>query len=129
MKLALRILAALALVGVAVVHLKIAGNYKGVGKDPLSLPDQFYAQSVIALLLAVALVVAPRQAVWGATALFGLGSLGVLVYSRYKTIPIYGFPPGFQENWHAEGAKLAAVFEGAVLALSFVGLAVTSRDD
>ncbi|MCU1602474.1 MAG: hypothetical protein JWO22_3183 [Frankiales bacterium] len=129
MKLALRVLAFLALVGVAVVHLKIAGNYKGVGKDPLSLPDQFYAQSAVAILLGVALIAAPRQAVWAASLLFGLGSLSVLVYSRYKALPVYGFPPGFQESWHAEGAKLAAVFEGVTIALSFVGLAITRSDD
>jgi len=129
MKLPLRILTALALIGVAVVHLSIAGDYKGVGKHPLALTDQFYAQSAIAILLALAVIAAPRQAVWAASAVFGLGSLAVLVYSRNKALPVYGFPPGFMETWAAKGAKLAAVFEGITIALSFVGLAVTARDD
>jgi hypothetical protein len=121
--LALRVLTALALIGVAVVHLDIAGDYVPLGKHPLSLGDQFRAQGVIAILLAVALVVKPHLLVWLAAAGFAAGSLAVLVYSRYKTIPIYGLPGGFTETWDAKGAKLAAGFESAALLLSVIGTA------
>jgi multisubunit Na+/H+ antiporter MnhC subunit len=122
----LRVLTALALVGVAVVHLDIADGYAELGKHPLSLGDQFYAQSAIAILLAIALLVKPHFVIWFATAGFALGSLAVLVYSRYKTIPIYGFPGGFTETWDAKGAKPAAWFEGAALLLSLVGAGLTA---
>jgi hypothetical protein len=122
-----RVLTALALLGVAIVHLDIAGNYDGVGKHPLSLSDQFYAQSVIAILLAVALLVKPHLLVWLAAIGFAVGSLAVLVYSRYNTLPIYGFPPGFQETWMAKGAKQAAVFESAAIILAGAGAALSRQ--
>ena len=99
-----RILTGVALVGIAVVHLKIAGNYTSVGTHPLALSDQFYAQAAIAFVLTAALLIRPHLLVWLAAAGFAAGSLAVLVYSRYKTIPIYGFPSGFQESWSVEGA-------------------------
>ena len=79
---------AAALLGVAAVHLAIAGDYTGIGKHPLSLGDQFYVQSVVAIVLGLVLLVRPHLLVWLATAGFAAGSLAVLVYSRYKTIPV-----------------------------------------
>jgi hypothetical protein len=117
----LRALTALALLGIAVVHLDIAKNYTSVGTHPLALSDQFYAQAAMAVVLAIAVVGWPRSIVWAGSALFAAGSLAVLVYSRYRTIPIHGFPGGFQETWSAKGAKLAAGFELAALALAGAG--------
>lgn len=125
--LVLRALTAAALVGVAVVHLSIAGNYTDIGKHPLALSDQFYAQAVSAFLIAAALLVRPHLLVWLASLGFAAASLAVLVYSRYKTIPIYGFPPGFMESWSVKGAKPAAYFEVAALVLSAVGAALAYR--
>ncbi len=123
----LRVLAAAALVGIAVVHLKIAGNYADLGKHPLSLGDQFYAQSVAGIVLAIAVLVRPHLLVWLAAAGFAVASLAVLVYSRKHTIPVYGFPGGFQETWDASGAKPAAYFETAALVLTGVGGALALR--
>ncbi len=122
----LRVLTAAALVGFAVVHLSIAGNYAGLGKHPLALSDQFYAQAVIASVLALALLVRPWLLVWLAAAGFAAGSLAVLVYSRSNCLPIYGFDGCFLETWSVEGAKNAAYFETAALVLAAVG-ALTAR--
>ncbi|MCW2601352.1 MAG: Membrane protein [Frankiales bacterium] len=122
----LRVLTGAALVGVAVVHLRIAGTYSGLGNHPVSLGDQFYAQAAIAFVLTAVLLVRPRLLVWVAAALFAAGSLAVLVYSRYRTIPIPGVPGGFQESWAAPSAKLAAAFETAALVFALLGAAVTS---
>ena len=127
MRILLRLLTAAALVGVAVVHLRIAHTYAPLGKHPLSLGDQFYAQAVVGLLLALAVLVRPHLLVWAACAAFALGSLAVLVYSRYRALPVYGFPGGFQETWDVSGAKPAAAFESAALLLSLVGTAVQRR--
>lgn len=126
-KLILRVLTAAALVGVAVVHLDIAGTYTSIGKHPLALSDQFYVQAAVAIVLALALLVRPHLLVWLAAAGFAVGSLAVLVYSRYKALPIYGFPPGFTETWDAKGAKLAAAFESATILLASVGAALALR--
>jgi hypothetical protein len=128
MKIAVRLLTALALVGVAVVHLRIAHSYTSVGDHPLAIGDQFYAQSVIALLLAAAVLVRPAGLVWAACALFAIGSLAVLVYSRYHPLPVYGFPGGFQESWDVTGAKPAAAFESAAVVLSLIGAALPRKD-
>ena len=119
--LALRVLTALALVGVAVVHLSIAKSYTDIGKHPLALSDQFYVQAASAILIGIALIVRPHLLVWLASLGFAFVSLAVLVYSRKHTIPIYGFPPGFIESWDVKGAKPAAYFETAALVLSLIG--------
>jgi hypothetical protein len=119
--LVLRILAGIGLIGIAAVHLDIAKDYKGLGKHPLALTDQFYAQSAMAIVLILALAVRPHFLVWAATALFAVGSLAVLVYSRYNTIPIYGFDPGFMESWSAKGAKLAAASEALTILAAGAG--------
>jgi hypothetical protein len=117
----LRLVTALSLLGVAVVHLVIAGDYTAIGSRPLSLGDQFYAQSATAVVLAGLLLVRPHQLVWLASTGFAAASLAILVYSRYKTIPVPGFPPGFMETWDSRGAKPAAAFEAVALLLSAVG--------
>jgi len=125
----LRILAVMtgaALVGVAVVHLKIAGNYSGLGKHPLALPDQFYAQATVAFVLTLALLIRPHALVWLATVGFAVGSLGVLYYSRSNCLPIYGFDGCFQESWDVEGANPARIFEFLTLAFALVGAALTA---
>ncbi|MFN2537701.1 MAG: hypothetical protein ABR549_06060 [Mycobacteriales bacterium] len=129
MTIALRVLTAVALVGVAVVHLRIADGYTAIGTHPLAIGDQFYVQAALAFLLAAAVLVRPAALVWAACALFAIGSLAVLVYSRYRPLPVYGFAGGFQESWEVEGAKLAAAFESAAVVLSLLGgaLAVGGR--
>ncbi|MDX6215748.1 MAG: hypothetical protein QOG99_1332 [Frankiales bacterium] len=124
---AMRGLTSAALVGFAVMHLKIAGQYRGIGRHPVSLSDQFYLQAAIAFLLAAALLARPRRLVWLASAAFAAGSLAVLVYSRYRTIPVYGFPGGFQEGWDADEAKPVAWIEGIALALSLAGVLKATR--
>jgi len=125
----LRVLTGVALLIVAGVHVAIAPDYIGLGKRPFSLGDQFYIQSVVAVVLTIALLVRPHLLVWLATAGFAAGSLAVLVYSRYKTIPVPGFPPGFMESWDARGAKLAAISEAATLVFATIGagLALKTR--
>ncbi|MDX6268107.1 MAG: hypothetical protein QOD70_2847 [Frankiales bacterium] len=126
MRIVLRLLTGVALVGLAVVHLRIASTYESVGKHPLSIGDQFYAQAVIAFVLTAALLVRPHRLVWACSLLFAVGSLAVLIYSRYHALPVYGFAGGFQEGWGVRGAKPAAVFEGLAIVLSLLGL-VTAR--
>lgn len=121
----LSVLTAAALVGIAVVHLRIADNYAGLGTRPLSLPDQFYAQAVSGIVLALALLVRPHAVVWLASLGFAVASLAVITYSRYRCLPIYGFDGCFQESWGVEGARPAAYFEGAAIVLSAVGAALT----
>jgi hypothetical protein len=123
----LRVLTGAALVGVAVVHLRLAGTYDALGDHPFSLGDQFRAQAVIALVLTAALLARPHLLVWLAAALFAAGSLAVLVYSRYRTIPVPGVPGGFQESWSAPDAKLAAGYETAALVLALLGATLTRR--
>lgn len=120
----LRLLAAAALAGIAVVHLRIAGNYQGLGKHPLALNDQFYAQGTAAIAIAVTLLVKPHLLVWLAALGFTVASFAGLIYSRYKCLPIYGFDGCFQESWTVEGAKPAAWFESASLVLTTAGSAL-----
>lgn len=126
-----RVLLALSLAVVAVVHLKISPNYADIG-SPLSLRGQFVLQGIGGLVLAAAVLVPLVRSlgrldplVWLASLGYGVVSLGPLVYSRYEPLPIPGFPGGFQESWEVEGAVLSAVSESAVIVLALVGLALT----
>ena len=123
----LRVLTGAALVGIAVVHLRITDRYREVGDHPFSIGDQFIAQAVLAFLLTIALLIRPHRLVWLACVGFAAGSLAVLVYSRYRSLPVVGLPNGFRESWSVEGAKLAASFEAAALLLSMIGAALTWR--
>jgi hypothetical protein len=123
----LRSLTSAALAGFAVLHLKIAGPHRGIGRHPLSMSDQFYLQAAAGLLLAAAVLLRPRRLVWLASAAFAAGSLAVLVYSRYRTIPVYGLPGGFQESWGDADAKPVAWLEGLALVLSLAGLVPPRR--
>ncbi|MGB8652537.1 MAG: hypothetical protein WCD35_17955 [Mycobacteriales bacterium] len=123
----LRGLTGAALIGIAVVHLRIAGNYTGLGSHPLALSDQFYAQAVIAFLLTAALLVRPHLLVWLAVVAFAAGSLAVLVYSRYRCLPVHGFDGCFEETWAVQGAKAAAWFESGALVLGLAGAVLTRR--
>ena len=126
LSLPVRILTGLALVMVAVLHLKIAGNYVDLGTKPFSIGYQFYAQAAGAFLLTVALAVKPHRLVWLAVLGFGLLSFGALVYSRYKGLPVPGLPGGFQESWDVPQAKNVAYAEVAAIVLALVGLVLSS---
>jgi hypothetical protein len=131
----LRIATAAALGVVAFAHLDVADTYTAIGDRPLSLGDQFYAQSAVAIALGVVLLALaarplPRldALVWAATAAFGAVSLGALVYSRYNTIPVPGFEGGFSETWEAPRAVLSAWSEGVVIVLALLGLVLALRE-
>ena len=121
MALGIRILAALALALNAAVHLKLADDYTAVGSRPLSLGDQFYAQSAVAVVLALALLIRPHVLVWLATAAFSAVSLAALVVSRYTPIPVPGLDGGWQEAW-TDDARFAATVETIALVLALVGV-------
>ena len=127
MTVVLRVLTAAALVANAVIHLRIAEDYTAVGDRPLSLGDQFYAQSAVAVLLALALLVRPHALVWLAAVGFSAVSLLAVVVSRYTPIPVYGFDGGWQEAW-TDDARRAAAVEAVAIVLALVGL-YRSRGD
>jgi hypothetical protein len=139
----LRVLVATALGLVAYFHLDLAGSYTAIGDRPLSLGDQFYAQSAAAIVLAV-LVLVPLvrslgrldRLLWLGVAGFGVVSLGPLVYSRYNPLPLplcssdtcqAAFPDGWQESWDAVHAQPTAVVEVVVIVGALVALALTAR--
>ena len=123
----LRILTALGLLGIAVVHLDIASSYAGIGSHPLSLSDQFYAQGAAAIALAVAVVAWPHRLVSMAIVGFAVASLAGLIYSRYRCLPLYGFHGCFQETWSVRGAKYALFFEVETLVCAGVLLLLPYR--
>src|SRR5687768_14832408 len=121
MTVVLRVLAALALALNAAIHLKLADDYTAIGTRPLSLGDQFYAQSAVAIVLALALLIRPHVLVWLATAAFSAVSLAALVVSRYTPIPVPGWDGGWQEAW-TDDARFAATVETVALVVALAGV-------
>ena len=132
--LTLSVLAAIGLVAIAVIHLRIAKNYVDLGSKPFSLGDQFYAQAAGGIALAVGLLVALvrplgriEPLLWLSVVGFGVVSLAFLVFSRYHPIPVPGLKGGFQESWASSGAKPAAWAESLTIALGLGGLVELRR--
>lgn len=139
----LRVLVAVALGLVAYYHLDLADSYTAIGDRPLSLGDQFYAQSAVAIVLALLVLVPLVRSLgrwdrwlWAAVAAFGVVSLVPLVYSRYNPLPLplcssetcqAAFPDGWQESWDAIHAQPTAVVETVVVVGALVALALTLR--
>jgi hypothetical protein len=140
---ALRVVVAVALGLVAYYHLDLREGYLAIGDRPLSLGDQFLAQSVAAVVLALLVLLPLVRSVgrwdrwlWGVVAAFGVVSLVPLVYSRYNPLPLplcsseecqAAFPDGWQETWDAVHAQPTAVVEAVVIAGALVGLVLTAR--
>jgi hypothetical protein len=124
-----RLVAVVALLVVAVVHLRLAPGYSLIGEQ-VTQGDLFRTQAVVAVLVALALLLRPRRPVWFAAAAVALASLVAVVLTTYVAVPALGpLPRIFEPIWYGEKV-LAAVAAAAGLAAGLLGLLLSgaSRD-
>lgn len=121
MKVALRALAAAALLYAGYVHLHLAPNYDG-GGSALSTGNQFRAQFAASVVATLVLLV-PRRWAWLPAIVVAAATAAAVVASVYLTVGAIGPLPALpHEPWYAEKV-FSALAEGAVVVLGLLGLA------
>lgn len=111
----------------AYVHFDLASGYDPVKTSTLSQGDLFRAQSVVAILSALMLIVRPRR--WSAAiaaVVAGSALAAVLVY-RYVDIGRIGpIPSMYEASWYTE-KTISAIAEAAAFIAAVMLLSVPRR--
>lgn len=108
----------------AYTHLHLADDYDPVKTDTLSQGDLFRAQSIVAIVAALLLIVRPRRWTAALAAIVSGSALAAVLVYRYVDIGQIGpIPSMYEAIWYGE-KTLSAVAEGAAfvaaVALLFV---------
>jgi hypothetical protein len=115
--------AAAALVIDAVVHLQDAYFYDPNAGPLLTQGQLFRVQSVVALVLAAAVLAWPRRLVWVVAFVVAASACGAVVLYTYVNVgPLAGLPNMYEPSWGPPGKLVSAVAEGAGALLALAGL-------
>jgi hypothetical protein len=117
----LRIVAAAGLAVSAYIHLHLAHLYRGLGHT-ITQADLFYAQAVVAALVALWLLATGMRPAWWAAAAVGAGSFAAVMVYRYVNVGAIGpIPNMYDASWYPKPDKaVSAVAEIAVVAVFLV---------
>ena len=97
----------------AYTHLHLADGYDPVKTDTLSQGDLFRAQSIVAIVAALLLIVRPRRWTAALAAIVSGSALAAVLVYRYVDIGQIGpIPSMYEAIWYGE-KTLSAVAEGA----------------
>lgn len=108
----LRGLGAVALGVSAYLHLRLAPSYDAVGSS-LTQGQLFYAQGVLAAVVALWLLVSDSRWAWLAGLAVAAGSLAAVLLYRYVDVPAIGpIPSMYEPAWYFR-KTLSAVAEAA----------------
>ena len=123
----LTLLAVAGLVLDAVVHLDLAPDFADVKTSTLSQADIFRVESVVALVVAAALLVRPRRSTALAVFVVAASAAVAVVLYRYVDVGTIGPVPNmYDPYWEPTGKWLSAVAE-VVAALASAALVATLR--
>ena len=123
----LTLLAVAGLVVDAVVHLDLAPDFADVKTSTLSQADIFRVESVVALVVAAALLVRPRRSTALAVFVVAASAAVAVVLYRYVDVGTIGpIPNMYDPYWEPTGKWLSAVAE-LVAALASAALVATLR--
>lgn len=109
------------------IHADLAPNYALIKTSTLSEQDLFYAQAVVAALVALWLLLRGSRLAWTAALVVGAGSLAAVLTYRYVDVHAIGIIPSMYEPYWFTRKIITAYAEGAVTALSVVALSLTIR--
>lgn len=111
----------------AYVHFDLASSYDPVKTSTLSQGDLFRAQSVVAILAALLLLVRPRRWTAAIAAVVAGSALAAVLVYRYVDIGQLGpIPSMYEPNWYTE-KTMSAVAEAAAFVAAVVLLFVPWR--
>jgi hypothetical protein len=113
---ALRVLAVAGLGVSSYVHLHLAHLYRGLG-DTITQADLFYAQGVVAAVVALWLLLTGMRFAWWAAAAVGAASFAAVMVYRYVDVGAIGpIPNMYDASWYPTPDKaLSAVAELVVV--------------
>jgi hypothetical protein len=125
------IIAAAGLVVDAIVHLDLASNFANVKTSTLSQADIFRVESVVALIVAAALLLRPRRTT--AMAVFAVAASAAVAVFLYRYVDvgkIGPIPNMYDPYWAPVGKWLSAVAEvvAALASAALVGVLTPSRE-
>lgn len=122
------LLAVVGLVVDAIVHLDLASSFASVKTSVLSQADIFRIESVVALLVALALLVRPRRETALAVFVVAASAVVAVVLYRYVDVGRIGpIPNMYDPYWAPVGKWLSAVAEVVAAVASAALLAVPTR--
>jgi hypothetical protein len=114
---------AAALVIDAVVHLQDAHFYSPNAGSLLTQGQLFQVQSVVALVLAAAVLAWPRRLAWVVAFVVAASACGAVVLYTYVNVgSLAGLPNMYEPSWGPPGKFVSAVAEGAGALLALCGL-------
>jgi hypothetical protein len=114
----------------AYVHFHDAGLYETVATATLSQATLFRVQAAVAVVVAIALLIARRPAVWVIAVLVAGSAAGaVLLYTNVDVGKLGPLPDMYEPTWALPGKRASAIAEttGTVLAVAGLALSLFSR--
>lgn len=122
------LLAVVGLVVDAIVHLDLASSFASVKTSVLSQADIFRIESVVALLVALAVLVRPRRETALAVFVVAASAVVAVVLYRYVDVGKIGpIPNMYDPYWEPIGKWLSAIAELVAAVASAALLAVPTR--
>ncbi|MGH3329408.1 MAG: hypothetical protein ACRDPT_16730 [Streptomycetales bacterium] len=116
------------------VHIDDAGSYDADRGGLISQGDLFRVETVVAGLVALAVLVPWAQpgwlrvACWAAALMVAGSALGAVLLYRYVDVGVLGpLPDMYEPTWQVPGKLLSACAEAAAVILSLTGLVLDSR--
>ena len=124
---AIRLAGTAALAISSYVHLHGAHFYSSLG-DTITQADLFYAQGVIAALVALWVLVTGNRWAWVAVFLVGAASFAAVMVYRYVNVGAIGpIPNMYEPSWQINQKLLSAYAEAAAVVVAVVALLSRSR--
>ena len=123
----LRMMGAAALAISSYVHLHGAHFYSSLG-DTITQADLFYAQGVVAALVALWVLVSGNRWAWVAVAVVGAASFAAVTIYRYIDVGAIGpIPNMYEPSWQTNEKLLSAYAEAAAVVVAAAALLSRSR--
>lgn len=126
-ELTLRLLGAAALAVSSYVHLHGAHFYSSLG-DSITQADLFYAQGIVAALVALWVLATGSRWAWVAVGLVGAASFAAVMVYRYVDVGSIGpIPNMYEPTWQTNQKLLSAYAEAAAVVVAAGALFSRSR--
>jgi hypothetical protein len=114
----------------AFVHVTDARLYDSITTSTVSEGTLFRVEALVALVVAIALLIEPRPAVWAIAAVVAASAAAAVLLFTYVDVGALGpLPDMYEPTWALSGKAVSAIAEIAATVLALAGLTLTLRGD